>query len=720
MKKLILITIFLCWVLSFVDIFASDYCKYETYEDIKYVWVEYKGYYSTTEENNDIVAYMAKKDWKRFVVKDWVKSKSYEDIIYFTYSEEKDEYAFIAVKWDKNILVRNWVESEEYDIVYDLNYFHWWNTFVYVALNNWKYYVVENWKKSIGYDNLSHNSKDIFIKYSQDKNSYSYIAKKDLKWFVVKDGVVWKYYDYTYFITYNPEGNWFSYVAEENDEEFIVKDWIEWKKYDKPDYERVFEFMWYSLSWDSLEYVIKRDWKVYLIKNWKEFWGYDKIWKTIYLNDGNDSVFFAKEWEKMFFIKNWEKVWEYDDIIIGIGYITWYQWKNFLIVKRDWRYFLISEFTEIWSYDYVDRSDFSCSLDESSCSFIAERDWKQFIVKDWVELKKIDKINKFEYIEWTSDVFYYWIDVGQKNISMINNVELGNNVTQVLSWRDWTYIYVLIDTEWKKSIINDWIESLKYDYLDNLMYFKDSEKLIYLVYDEGKSFMVNNWTEGKKYDDIVDRGEVKQKILFTYSANWEKIAYVAKEKDEDGRASKEFVVNNNVEWKKYYLILDIKYSLDGKDLFYVVKEENSYTYSWEKIYGKSFFVHNWIESKKYDDLYNIEEFLNWDVILSGKNNGEYFKIRYSCSINNILETSENFANTIISLKTKLESDEKWWPLVNKLEELISKMTDEKLLKFYKLLDSVNFNSSSFVKYKDFLEYLKAKIWIEIYKRELNK
>jgi hypothetical protein len=99
--------------------------KYRCIEKFKYS-PDWKGF-----------AFVAKKDWKRIVVKDWIEIDKYDYISYFKYSLDWKNFIFIAQKDNlKWVLVINWIESDEYE---DISYFEY--------LEDWRIIIKATIKK---------------------------------------------------------------------------------------------------------------------------------------------------------------------------------------------------------------------------------------------------------------------------------------------------------------------------------------------------------------------------------------------------------------------------------------------------------------------------------------------------------------------------------------------------------------------------------------------
>lgn len=75
-----------------------------------------------------------------------------------------------------------------------------------------------------------------------------------------------------------------------------------------------------------------------------------------------------------------------------------------------------------------------------------------------------------------------------------------------------------------------------------------------------------------------------------------------------------------------------------------------------------------------------------------------------------------FKDLILSNK-EIKKTIKWKKDKTKFDKLIPLVSDEKLIDLHERLENIDTNLSKFKKYKALLEYLKAKIWIEIYSRD---
>ena len=85
-----------------------------------------------------------------------------------------------------------------------------------------------------------------------------------------------------------------------------------------------------------------------------------------------------------------------------------------------------------------------------------------------------------------------------------------------------------------------------------------------------------------------------------------------------------------------------------------------------------------------------------------------------------IDTKFSLLKKLILSKKELEKTYQWRKDKIKFDKLIPNVDDEKILDLYSKLDGVDFDTYKFRKYKNLLNYLYAKIWLEIHNRKLIK
>ncbi len=86
------------------------------------------------------------------IVKDWIESNKYDDIIGFQYylnnlkySSNGKSFTFGAGKDWKRILVKDWVEINKYDDILSFEYWPDGKSFILWVKKDWKQIIVKDW-----------------------------------------------------------------------------------------------------------------------------------------------------------------------------------------------------------------------------------------------------------------------------------------------------------------------------------------------------------------------------------------------------------------------------------------------------------------------------------------------------------------------------------------------------------------------------------------------
>lgn len=351
--------------------------------------------YSVTESNeyNDInkIEYFSsgsyilvnRDDLWYSIIKDWIESKKYEDILNIKYSKNWKNYSFIAKKGWKDIFVKDWVEGEKYDTIYDFDVSSDWEKYIFSAVKDWKNIIVINWFESEAYD-------------------------------MVYDLDISEYLDNYTFNTY---------IVRKKDFYLLIKDWAEQKIIQEKDNKYIYSF-------------------------WKQKLEYDYIDSIRLIQWGKSFVFVAKKGEKYVVVKDWIEIGSYDNIVNNMS-------NNIM-------------------------SNFDISLDKSSFSFIAQKDKKQVLVKDWVESEEYDKIN---------------------NLIINSGINIPvNTVNHICYWYlDDSKNYLFkAEVDWKWLVVNDWIESEKYDKISDINCFENTKSYSYIAEKNWNNELVNSWIKINK------------------------------------------------------------------------------------------------------------------------------------------------------------------------------------------------------------------------------
>jgi len=125
--------------------------------------------------------------------------------------------------------------------------------------------------------------------------------------------------------------------------------------------------------------------------------------------------------------------------------------------------------------------------------------------------------------------------------------------------------------------------------------------------------------------------------------------------------------------------------------------------------------------------------INWDELsfdiyefTNVKNPYVIFKSNWNIDKNIIndsnvqLDTKQVLFKKLILSKRELEKTYKWRKDIAKFDNLIPKVDDNKLIDLNDKISNIDKSNRLYKKYENFLNYLDAKIWLEIYNRWLNK
>lgn len=276
--------------------------------------VKDKIYYTASESEN-----------KAYVVVDNVPQKSYDEIYWWLqFNIQWTEYSYIAVENDKKFVVRNAIEWKKYDNIYYLTYSPDGKNIYYVAQSWNKEYVVVNNKEIASHiatfnpEYWDYNLTVSDINISHDGSSLSYVIDKWDKKVIVKDWIESKPYDNIFYIYYSDKWNDITYQATQWNKQFVVKNWVEWKKYDfvslyldylgKPYNEldkNLYDGHLYTFNEQDFVYVAKDNGKEFIVRNGVEWKKYDLIyWSSMkFKNDWKTLVYRAKIDDKMVMVE---------------------------------------------------------------------------------------------------------------------------------------------------------------------------------------------------------------------------------------------------------------------------------------------------------------------------------------------------------------------------------------------------------------------------------
>ena len=500
-----------------------------------------------------------------------------------------------------------------------------------------------------------------------------------------------------------------------------IQDW-EW-------YNFINKWIVYKESFNTLdkeEYYNKRD-EVLKNNNIEYSYGnFTKLLKGYYFNEFNFNVnneninIRGNNSDERVHIKYLDNIYNIEWKIYNIKNIDWEL--VFVLVKKDWY-----EINVLWLNCWIEN--------------VKKDSNKNIIIK---KLNKIKETEKFDYIDWFWNLIYsekinsfafiwwnWWEHTLIKDFKEVKFVNSNNNeqIIRIFFSEDWkSFSYILHKGSNYYNIIN-WLETkMEWNVLDILNKYNDdiynakSENIkfkwnfIKKVYDEStwweyKFYFEKDWYKSELYDSIIR----SEHIIFSKNNN--DFAFWG-EKDWN------YILNKNGE---EILSLDKAYNriYKGKIWTYYSNQFLYISDNWENLAyikwknWKKVAILDWYETGEYDEIWSVVISGDWkELLLSVKKDWKVFVVKYSINKeeynNNNVEIKLELTKQLILSKIKLK-DTKWNKYVDKFEELIPKLSDEKLVILSDKLEKFDLNNIKFAKYKDILSYLKLKIELEILK-----
>jgi len=282
--------------------------------------------------------YVAKKDWKQWVLKFWEENKRKDKIIFDAVDDLtniKKWLYYMAIKDWKRWVLKYWKENRLkkqiiFDAIWELPEIKKW--LYYMAKKDWKQWILKYWKEY------------------------------RLNLWILKYGKRWKnkiFFDQVWKVTETKK--WQYYMAKKDWKQWVLKFWKENKWKDKIIFDDVFSVWQYFATLD----VIKYD-KIKTIQCYYELWYYiaEKNWKQWIL----------KCWE--------ENKWK-EKIIFDKVFSDWIYMDNFK--------FIITDDNGQEKGDINKRKNFENQINQWFY-YIAEKNWKQWILKYWEENERKKEI----------------------------------------------------------------------------------------------------------------------------------------------------------------------------------------------------------------------------------------------------------------------------------------------------------------------------------------
>lgn len=446
----------------------------------------------------------------------------------------------------------------------------------------------------------------------------------------------------------------------------------------------------YSPDWKSFAFKNEKDWKFSIIKDWIEWKKYDKIEKIKYSNNWKIAYIASNEWFH-YVIKDWIEIYKSEFYLWNLQYSP--NWKSIAFnVKKNWNWWIIiKDWIEINKYEKSYNSAWGnmYSLDWKHYAFSAEKKWKKIIVKDWIEINKyffqwypLFSPSWKEFVFIAKNKWKYFIVINWKEWK-----KYTSRITDIPYFIDSNNYLLHLEENWKTFVEKNGIKSDKYDYwyIQNLTYSKDWKNYAYETINSLWNFVViKNWKEINKY---------KESLKPMFSSDWESFSFNV-HKDW-----KNILIKDWKEINKYKRIYSYIYSPYWKSFSFIAN----------KTVYKNIIVKDWKEIDKYENVYSLMYLPN------SQNISFVAKIRWKEVI--IQEICDNSKNNSIEKKLNIYKNKLPKKVVLKLENIITKLSKEKLTKVYKKIEKIDLENKKYAKYKDILIYIKLRIWLELIKNK---
>lgn len=408
------------------------------------------------------------------------------------------------------------------------------------------------------------------FKSSPDGKTYAYVAKENLKYFVVNNGKEGKRYDWIQSLTFSPDSKILAYEAKNGMKSFVVTNDRRGNKYDSV---RSIIFSSDSKKIAYIAYILKPDIKkeMYassehflkcIVVNEKEGKKYDDVYMPVFSPDNKMITYVANKNKRSYLIYGKKEIGEKYD---GVGPCVFNAHNITYIARKGEKMFVVYNGKEGKWYDHA--RQLMLSPDRETIAYVAQERLKWFVVIGEEEGKRYDSIMDPIFIP-DSKTLAYTAREGSKSFIVMGEKE-GN----------------------------------RYDFVDSLVFSADGKRIAYRVNEGGifpnffsgpgkplpgggEWFIVFDNQEGKRYSRYIDPP--------FFSPDGRTIGY--KIKKEDFLWS---VVINEKEGKRYHSPLNPVFSPDSANVAYRVIRGK------DKINKKGqFIVINGEESEGYKHLTN--------------------------------------------------------------------------------------------------------------------
>ena len=201
MKKVFLSLVLLGSLLFWWSVYWVDNCEFEEIDKIKVTELE-------KWLDKELIEQL-ESDYKNNIIK-------YKESIYI---ENKE--------W-KYYVINNWIKGEWYEYIVDLLYSFDWKKNAYIVRENNKGFVIYDWKRSKDYDKISSSHLKFWLNWS-----FTFIWVKENKPVLVKDLNELDSFDWVFSPRYSLNWEKFWYIAIKDWSQFVIMNDKESKKYDK-------------------------------------------------------------------------------------------------------------------------------------------------------------------------------------------------------------------------------------------------------------------------------------------------------------------------------------------------------------------------------------------------------------------------------------------------------------------------------------------------------
>ena len=459
-----------------------------------------------SENWNDIL-YIGKREWKFYIVHNWIES-NYSDVSprsNIAVSKDFSKYTYIrTVDW-KRIIIENWVEKkyckDSWGII-NLNYYDW-NLLVKCDESMVNLFNPQSESKTYFYDWQKINNNEYSKLYKLSKqNNYkrckytSSLWTKDENWLysILEDWEVIKTFKNRVSVTcYN---NWNSYYYRYSDKPTFKTD------YDNSD--------------SSVIYT--------LIINWKEY-------KTQGLSNLQDIKFYSKWTQTALVIPDLNSEFSSSLYVNGklvkkLGKYNYFH--DRFIFSPNWDWYMFSTNENDINVFYKDWRELIRSKNIAWYNFFYSKNWSYFYIldsklyKNWIE-QSDDKVSKFKInsLNWEKVENYFIFNKDSKfYISSINNLSLyKNNEIKVKNEE-------LTDNEKALIIIKEKAEKIKQQIYSKYWEEKLKESISNLYLKNPEKVKKIRKNINNKMNDVIDNSNLTQNQKLTQISKYHALSTI--------------------------------------------------------------------------------------------------------------------------------------------------------------------------------------------------